>query len=121
MGFFGFGKPQAPALAPAEAVQRAKAGELVLVDVRDISELQATGKARGAVHIPLMLLQTRADPRSPECDPALKAGKPLGVYCASGGRSQMAAEMLMKMGHEEVHNIGGIGDWANAGGVIEAV
>ncbi len=119
MGFFGFGRPPVAALAPEEAVRRAQAGEMVLVDVRDVSEVKATGKARGARHIPLMLLQTRADPRSPECDPALKAGRPVAVYCASGARSQMAAGMLMQMGHGEVYNIGGLSDWARAGGEIE--
>ena len=45
------------------------------------------------------------------------AGKPIAVYCAVGGRAGMAAQALAGMGFE-VHNIGGFGDWANAGGPV---
>ena len=101
-----------------DAVARAAKGEIVLIDIRDPMEIAATGKAKGALEIPSATMQMRCDPRSPECLPELKQGKPIAVYCASGARSSMAKMMLQRMGHDEVHNIGGLGHWQRAGGEI---
>ncbi|WP_058247121.1 rhodanese-like domain-containing protein [Tropicibacter naphthalenivorans] len=101
-----------------EAVAKAKTGEIVLIDIREPMEIAHSGKAKGAIAIPTAALRMRADPSSPECLPELKQGKPVCVYCASGARSSMAKGMLSKMGHE-VHNIGGLGHWVQAGGPLE--
>lgn len=106
-------------LSPQEAVAKAKNGEIVVVDVRDHNELAMTGKAEGAVHIPLSVLQMQANPSSPDFNTALAAGKPIAVYCASGARSSMATQVLQQHGFAEVHNIGGLGHWQMAGGAIE--
>ncbi|WP_347313245.1 rhodanese-like domain-containing protein [Defluviimonas sp. SAOS-178_SWC] len=116
-----FLKPSAARFSAAEAVAKVEAGEMVLIDVRDRTELAASGRAAGALHVPLMMLKMKCDPSSPECLAELSEGKPLAVYCASGGRSQMAAQMLNAMGHREVHNIGGFYDWHAAGGAVESV
>lgn len=107
-----------PRLSAAEAVARVRTGALTLIDVRDAGELAATGRAEGALHVPLMLVPMKCDPKSPECLPELSTDKPVAVYCASGGRSQMAAQQLGAMGYREVHNIGGFFDWQAAGGKI---
>lgn len=117
--FAMFNRNSAPQLSPAEAVQKSAAGEIVLIDIRDGMELQYGGKAKGAVHVPMAVLAMKADPRSPECLEVFKSGKPIAVYCASGARSAMAKRMLAKMGHDDVHNIGGLGHWQMAGGEIE--
>lgn len=109
---------RSPRIAPAEAMARQARGDLTLVDVRDISELRATGRATGALHLPLMLLAQKADPRSPEHDPALRTDRAIAVYCASGARSARAAEMLAAMGYGQVYNLGGLGDWVAAGGAV---
>lgn len=110
---------KAPApIQPAEAVRRAKAGEITVIDVRGHDEVAATGKAEGALHIPLMLVSTKADPRHPEFHPELDTGKPVAVYCASGARSQAAGQMLLQYGFDQVFNIGGFGDWSAAGGPV---
>lgn len=113
-----FLKPSAPRLSAAEAVARVSAGELILVDVRDGNELAASGRAEGALHVPLMLLKMKCDPSSPEFLTELSLDKPMALYCASGARSQMAVQMLSAMGYREVHNIGGLHDWRAAGGAI---
>ena len=66
-------------------------GEITLVDVREAGEVRASGKAKGALNIPLGVLQLKADPSAP--DALLRPGKPVALYCASGGRSGMAAQM----------------------------
>ena len=117
---FGFLRPPtANRLTIAEAVTRAAAGEMIVIDVREPAEIRASGKARGALPLPMASLVMKADPRSPECVAALKSGKPIAIYCASGGRSGMATRALKKMGHAEVYNIGGFGDWVAAGGAVE--
>lgn len=125
---FGFLRPSGPGGARVErmdareAVAKAAAGEIVLIDVRDISELRTSGKAKGALHVPLMALKMKCDPASPECLPELKAaqaaGKAVALYCASGARSQGAAQMMAQLGYAPVFNIGGLYDWHAAGGTV---
>ena len=110
--------PRVARIAPQDCIARHAGGGLTLIDVRDLAELRATGTAAGAVHAPLMRLADKADPRHPDHDPALDPSRPVAVFCASGGRSQMAAEMLVKMGYREVYNLGGFYDWASAGGAV---
>jgi len=103
-------------ISPQDAVAKAKTDDVVILDVRDATELAQTGKAEGAIHIPLFLLQTKGDPRHPEFHSALDTEKPVMIYCASGARSGMAAQILAKNGFKEIYNIGGLGHWVNAGG-----
>lgn len=105
-------------ISMADAVEQAAAGKLILIDVRDGSELAQSGKAEGALHVPLMSVQMKVDPKSPEVLPELSIDTPVGVYCASGARSGMAARAMLKMGYKSVHNLGGLGNWINAGGKI---
>ncbi len=110
--------PRVERIAANEAVARSAAGEIIIIDVREQAEVAASGKAQGALHVPLMTLAMRCDPRSPECLPELDPAKPVALYCASGGRSHRAGEMLISMGYAEVYNIGGLYDWHAAGGAI---
>jgi rhodanese-related sulfurtransferase len=116
---FGFLRPAPAAPAPtvAEIAERVARGEMALVDVREAGEVRASGKAQGALHIPLGVLALKADPAAP--DAVLRPGKPVAIYCASGGRSGMAAQMLGRMGYDPVWNIGGLGDWQAGGGQVE--
>ncbi|MEC7761939.1 MAG: rhodanese-like domain-containing protein [Pseudomonadota bacterium] len=112
-----FGGRTMPTLSPKDAVEKAAAGEITLVDVRDHNELAMSGKAEGAVHIPLAVIRMQADPRSPDFHPELDLSKPVAVYCASGARSSMAAQVFEGFGFD-VSNIGGLGHWQMAGGKI---
>ncbi|MEO1019300.1 MAG: rhodanese-like domain-containing protein, partial [Pseudomonadota bacterium] len=91
----------------------------VILDVRETSEVEASGKAEGAVHIPRGLLEFRADPESPMHLPELTQDKTVLLYCASGGRSALAGKTLKDMGYTEVYNIGGFKTWADAGKPVE--
>ncbi|MFV0514861.1 MAG: rhodanese-like domain-containing protein [Jhaorihella sp.] len=107
------------ALSPQDAVRGALEGTVTVIDVREHAEIAASGKARGAVHIPLTRLQHMADPRHPDYVDALKPEGRIALYCASGARSGSAQRMLRQMGYEDAHNIGGLGHWVRAGGQIE--
>lgn len=116
---FNFLRPSAPAAhAPtvAEIAEAVASGQMILIDVRETGEVQASGKAKGALHVPLGVLALKADPKAP--DAMIAPGKPVCVYCASGGRSGRAAQMLQQMGYDEVHNVGGLGDWIAGGGQV---
>ena len=94
--------------------------DVVFVDVRETRELENQGKVPGAVHAPRGLLEFHADPESPYHKPELASGKRLVVYCASGGRSALAAKTLKDMGIGNVANLmGGFTAWRDSGGEIE--
>lgn len=118
---FGFARnagPRVGRISPQDCVARHASGELTVVDVRDISELRASGTASGGVHAPLMRLADLADPRHPDHNPALNPDAPVAVFCASGGRSAMAAEILLNLGYREVYNLGGFHAWTAGGGKV---
>lgn len=110
--------PAGPRLSPKDIVAKSANGEITVIDVRDHNELAMTGKAAGALHIPLSILRMQADPSSPDFHPELSTDKPVALYCASGARSGMAARLMQSLGFQEVHNIGGLGHWQMAGGEI---
>ena len=105
-----------PRLSVAEIAAKVASEQMVLVDVRELAEARATGMAEGARLIPLGVLPLKADPRQPGVE--LPQGLPLAVYCASGARSAMAAQLLRRLGYGPVTNLGGLGDWAAGGGRI---
>ena len=116
---FNFLRPASGQARPSlsDVIAKAKSGEMLLIDVREKSELQASGTARGAAHIPLALIAMKADPKSPDYDKRFIAGKPVAVFCASGARSGQAASTLQRLGYEAT-NLGGFGNWVQAGGPV---
>jgi len=113
---------EANAVVPKISGQEAQdlvAKGAVLLDIRDGTEIAATGKAAGAVHIPRGLLEFKADPTSPTADKNLSTDKTIILHCASGGRAALAGKLLKDMGYEKVYNLGGFKDWAEAGGKVE--
>lgn len=90
-------------------------GEAVIIDVREAPEIMATGKVPGAIHIPLAEFLARADPGSPDIEPALQQDKAVILYCASGKRSLFAGNKLIELGYREVYNLGSLRDWELAG------
>src|SRR5918999_3500481 len=94
--------------------------DVQFVDVRDGQELATQGKIPGAVHASRGLLEFFADPQSPYHKPELASGKRLVVYCASGGRSALAASTLKDMGIGRAANLlGGFKAWREGGGATE--
>ncbi len=104
-----------PKLSPAEAATKMRSGEVLIVDVRDPTEVQQTGKLKGALNVSRGMLEFRADPESPYHNPAFQKDKVVLLHCASGGRSALAGKALQDMGYKTVFNIGGFKDLAAAG------
>ena len=104
-----------PRLPPPEARALMTRDNALIVDVRDPSEVQASGKIKGAVNVSRGMLEFRADPESPYHNPAFQKDKTVLVYCASGGRSALVGKTLKDFGYGAVYNIGGFKELADAG------
>ncbi len=93
---------------------------VLFIDVREGEELQKTGRLRGAVHVPRGLIEFQADPSSPTHKPELGGDKKLVLFCASGGRSALAAKALKDMGIDKVAHVeGGFPALRDAGAPLE--
>lgn len=104
-------------LDPDQVTQEIIRGAL-LVDLREPAEL-ANGMIEGAVHAPRGMLEFYADPSSPyhrdEFDPTRRTV----LYCASGGRSALAASTLRQLGYQDVaHLDGGLKGWVESGHAV---
>ena len=108
-----------PKITPAQAREMIAKGNTLVVDVRDAPEVEKSGKVAGAVHVSRGMLEFRADPESPYHDKNFAKDKTVILYCASGGRSALAAKVLKDMGYGQVYNVGGFKDWVEGGGAIE--
>jgi len=108
-----------PRLKPEEAKQMVAAGNVLILDVRDGTEVAQTGKLKGAVHVARGSLEGRADPTTPSYNPAFKQDQAVIVHCAGGGRAALAGKTLKDMGYTKVFNGGGFKDLAGAGIEVE--
>jgi rhodanese-related sulfurtransferase len=107
-------------LSPQEVVSELQRGEALLIDLREPAERVEHGVIRGAINAPRGMLEFYADPTSAyhraEFDPARRTI----LFCASGGRSALAAETLQCLGYASVaHLDGGLRAWREAGLTIE--
>jgi rhodanese-related sulfurtransferase len=105
-------------LSPAAVAVEMESDDVLLVDLREAEERQRT--IPGAVHAPRGMLEFYADPTSAyhrtEFDPSRRTI----LYCASGGRSALAADTLQGLGYQRVaHLDGGLKAWQAAGLEIE--
>jgi rhodanese-related sulfurtransferase len=104
-----------PAITPADAANMVKTADAVIVDVRDGTEVAASGKIKGALAISRGLLEFRADPALPTHEPALRRDRPVILYCGSGGRAALAGKALLDLGFTDVRNAGGFKQLVEAG------
>ncbi len=87
----------------------------VVIDVREPSEIRASGIVPGAINIPLAAFLAKTNPASAEREAALSPERPVILYCASGKRSEFAGNKLLEFGYREVFNLGSLKDWQAAG------
>ena len=106
----------------AEALKQLQTENVVFIDIRDLPELERDGKIPGAVHASRGMLEFHADPESPYHKDIFASDKKLILYCASGGRSALAARQLQEMGLDNIaHMGGGIKAWKEANGAVETI
>ena len=95
-----------PQLSPFEAAELLESSDAVFIDVRDLHERLADSLPQSE-HIPLNELIADGVPFPPSSR--------LVLFCATGSRSLLAAESLIKRGYALVHNLdGGLAGWHRA-------
>ena len=94
--------------------------DYILVDIRDVRELDREGMIEGALHAPRGMLEFWVDPASPyHHDMFDRDDKTYLLYCQSAWRSALAGKALHDMGMTNVkHLAGGFKAWKDAGGAI---
>lgn len=97
-----------PTISPARAAEMLRAGDALLVDVREADE-RARAHIPGSAHLPLSRLA--------EAELAVQQGRPVIFHCASGARTAQAAPALAAraQGCEAYVIEGGIAAWRGAG------
>ena len=70
-----------------EAIELQRLDAAILIDLRDVRELQKMGVVPQAFHAPRGMLEFWADPDSPYQKPVFRTDKKLALFCASSPRS----------------------------------
>jgi rhodanese-related sulfurtransferase len=101
-------------IQPEDLLQKLRAAEgMIVVDVRE-GEEYARGHLPGALWIPRGVIEGQAPQMIRD------RGAELVLYCGSGMRSALAADVLQQMGFANVRSLaGGFRDWAQIGGPVE--
>ncbi len=98
-------------LAPKEACEAIRAGQVTVVDVRSPDEY-SRGHIPGAQLVPLGELPARLED--------LPEAEPIVTVCASGARSSQAAAFLSQAQFDEIYNLsGGMVAWQMSGCPVE--
>ena len=92
------------------AVREVDTGVAALLDVRTREERQES-YAAGSEHLALADLEEGDRPN-------VAKDARLYVYCRTGRRAAIAAELLRREGWRDVVNVGGLADWQRAGGAV---
>jgi rhodanese-related sulfurtransferase len=107
-------------LEPEQVMAEMDKGDAVLIDVRDIRELEREGRIPGSFHCPRGMLEFWIDPASPYFKPVFGEAKRFVFHCALDWRSALAAHTAMTMGLDNVsHMKGGFRAWKAGGWPIE--
>ena len=90
---------------------------VVFVDVREGDEVDRLGEIEGSVHVPRGVLEFYIDRASTMHMDIFSSGKRVIFYCATGGRSLLAAKVAKDMGvADPVYLEGGYSAWAESAG-----
>ena len=94
----------------------------LLIDIRDIRERAKLGTIPGSEHVARGLLEFWTDPESEYYRDFFDPERRTILYCAGGGRSALAADVLRHMGFSNVGHLEcGFNGWRDAGEQAEDV
>ena len=107
-------------MSTEETIKRYRDDDVLLVDIRDVRELEADGMVPGAVHAPRGMIEFWADPDSSYHKEVFnQPNKTFALYCRSSWRSALATKALKDMGMDNgCHFAGGFMAWKVANGPI---
>jgi rhodanese-related sulfurtransferase len=107
-----------PRLSTADGMEKHASGA-VFVDVRDSGDIAKSGTIAGAHRIPRGFIEFAADNNTPFHNAALQKDAEICLVCGAGGQAALSGKTLKEMGFTNVVNVGGFGDWKQAGGPTE--
>ena len=91
-----------------EALKLSNDDACTLIDIREIGELDKTGRIENSNHIPRGMLEFWLDPEGSYFKSGkIDMNKEIVLFCAGGLRSALAAKALKEMGFEKVSHIDG--------------
>jgi rhodanese-related sulfurtransferase len=103
-------------LSPEQVEAELASSDVLLVDIREPDEQAQTGTIAGAVRAPRGMLEFYADAATAYYRPEFEPRRRTILYCASGGRSALAVESLMRLGYSNVAHLGGgLKAWTSSG------
>ncbi len=108
-----------PRISSEDAVAKHAAGGVTFIDVRDSADIAKSGTIAGAMRVPRGFIEFAADPSTQFHKPFFQKDAELCLVCGAGGQAALAGKTLKEMGYTNVINVGGIGDWKEAGGPVE--
>ena len=95
-------------ISPEEALSKLNENKCNLIDIRDIRELENSGKIENSLHIPRGMLEFWMDPNSSYFkEGKVDMKKEIVLFCAGGLRSALGAKSLKDMGFEKVSHVDG--------------
>jgi rhodanese-related sulfurtransferase len=113
---------QIETMSAEDVMKAAQGGDVVIVDIRDIREIEREGRIPGSFSCTRGMLEFWIDPESPYSKPIFQEDKKFIFHCASGWRSALAAKTAADMGLKPVAHLGGgFTAWREAGGAVEKV
>ncbi len=89
--------------------------DVLIVDIRDVRELEREGRIPGSKHVPRGMLEFWIHPDSPYFKDYFDQVGEIVLHCNRGWRSAMAARALKDIGIEVAHMAGGYGEWVKQG------
>ena len=91
-----------------QAYQMVQENKCNLIDIRELNELELSGRVEGAKHIPMGNLETLLDPNSEVFkNGQIDKDKEIVLFCAGGIRSEMSVKSLTKKGFNNISHIEG--------------
>ena len=89
-----------------DAFQMLENNNCNFIDIREINELEKTGRVERASHIPRGMLEIFLDPNSALFQNGqLDQNKEFVLFCAGGVRSALAVKTLKDMGYTKISHI----------------
>ena len=88
----------------------------VMVDVRQLEELEALGTIKTSLHIPKGVIEFRLNSNED-----INFDTSIYVFCAIGVRSALAGHSLKKIGYKNVFNLVGFQDILDQGAEIQPI
>ncbi len=108
-----------PKMSVEDGIAKHAAGGALFIDVRDGTDIAASGTIAGALRIPRGMMEFRATEGHALADPALKKDAEIILVCGAGGQAALTGKTLKDMGYSNVCNVGGFPAWKDAGGPTE--